>query len=70
MKQKQVKALLDYDLILFNEIKELKTRVKTHDTGHIKTAINVLGNRRKEIRRRLNGYIDWKDEYLLGCWDE
>lgn len=69
MKQRQVKALLDYDLILFNEIEELKRRVKPHDTGHIKTAINVLGNRRKEIRRRLNGYTDWKDDMLLGIWD-
>ena len=66
MKQKQIKALIDYDLMLFNEIEELKTRVRPQDTGHIRTTISVLTARRKEIRRRLDGYYDWKDDLLLG----
>lgn len=66
MKQKQIKALIDYDLMLFNEIEELKTRIRPHDTGHIRTTINVLKARRNEIRKRLNGYYDWKDDMLLG----
>ena len=66
MKQKQVKALIDYDLMLLNEIQELKTRLKPHDTGHIHTTINVLNARRREIRKRLDGYYDWRDDMLLG----
>ena len=66
MKQKQIKALIDYDLMLFNEIEELKTRIRPHDTGHIRTTINVLKARRKEIRKRLDGYYDWRDDMLLG----
>ena len=65
MKQKQVKALIDYDLMLLNEIHELETRIKPHDTGHIMTTINVLKARRREIRKRLDGFYDWKDELLL-----
>lgn len=65
MKQKQVKALIDYDLMLLNEIHELETRIKPHDTGHIMTAISVLKARRREIRKRLDGFYDWKDEMLL-----
>lgn len=66
MKQKQIKALIDYDLMLCNEVEELKTRLRSHDTGHIHTTISVLNARRQEIRKRLDGYYDWKDELLLG----
>ena len=67
MNHREIKQLAEYRVFLINEIEELKTRIKPHDTGHIKTAISVLQRRVKEIDRRKDGYFDWKDEYLIGC---
>ena len=66
MNHREIKQLAEYRLFLYNEIKELETRVKMHDTGHIKTTISTLKARIKEIDRRKDGYFDWKDEYLIG----
>ena len=66
MNHREIKQLAEYRLFLYNEIKELESRVKMHDTGHIRTTINTLKARIKEIDRRKDGYFDWKDEYLLG----
>ena len=66
MKRSERKALGEYRLFLYNEINELKKRIKPHDTGHIKTTISVLKARMREIDRRIDGYFDWKDEYLIG----
>ena len=52
--------------ILKQEIRVLENRVKFQDTGHIKTTINVLRTRVKEIERRLQGDPEWFDEYLIG----
>jgi len=52
--------------ILKQEIRVLENRVKYQDTGHIKTTINVLRTRVKEIERRLQGDPKWFDEYLIG----
>lgn len=67
MNHREIKQLAEYKLFLLNEIQELERRVQPHDCGHIKTAINVLRSRVKEINRRQNGYFDWKDDMLLGC---
>jgi hypothetical protein len=67
MNQREIKQLAEYRLFLCKEIEELKTRVKPHDTGHIRSAINTLTARVREIDRRKDGYFGWKDEYLLGC---
>ena len=67
MNHREIKQLAEYRLFLTNEIEELKTRIKLHDTGHIKTTISTLKARVKELDRRKDGYYDWKDDYLLGC---
>lgn len=68
MKNREIKQLAEYRMFLLNEINELKSRVKPHDCGHIKTAISVLEKRVKEINRRQDGYFDWKDDMLLGIF--
>ena len=73
-KQRSLEECQDLDrdaitrrLDFFNqEIAVLENRVQFQDTGHIKTAINVMGARRQEIERRLQGHPDWLDEYLIG----
>ena len=67
MNHREIKQLAEYRVFLLNEIEELKSRVKPHDTGHIRSAISTLTARVREIDRRKDGYFDWKDEYLLGC---
>ncbi len=51
---------------LEREIEILQQRVKLHDTGHIKTTINSLKARMREIKRYLNKDPEWYDEYLVG----
>ena len=54
-------------LDFFNqEISILENRVQFHDTGHIRTAINVLKARKREVERRRDGHPDWLDEFLFG----
>ena len=65
MNHREIKQLAEYRLFLTKEIKELETRLKPHDTGHIRTTINTLKNRIKEIDRRKDGYFDWKDDLLI-----
>ena len=67
MNHRQIKQLAEHRQFLLKEIEELRSRVKPHDTGHIKSAINTLTARVKELDRRKDGYYDWKDDYLLGC---
>ena len=50
MKRKQ---LMDHMFALMEEVKELITRLKPHDTGHIHTTINVLNDRVEEIKHHL-----------------
>lgn len=50
--------------IIKEEIEVLKSRVKPHDTGHIRTAISVMSRRAQEIEKRLHGDPDWYNEYL------
>lgn len=59
-------TILKHRNFLLQEIEELQTRVKPHDTGHIRSAIHVLRTRVKELDRQLNNDPEWKDEYLLG----
>ena len=47
------KELMDHMFALMNEVKELVTRLKPRDTGHIHTAINVINDRVEEIRHQL-----------------
>jgi hypothetical protein len=47
------KELMDHMFALMNEVRELVTRLKPRDTGHIHTTINVLNDRVEEIRHRL-----------------
>jgi len=54
---------------LIREIGELKSRVRDHDTGHIRTAIGVLTNRVKEIDRLRSKQTSWEDPLLLGIYD-
>ena len=47
------KELMDHMFALMNEVKELVTRLRPHDTGHIHTTINVLNDRVEEIKHHL-----------------
>lgn len=49
----ETKRELTHLVVLYDEVDELKSRVKQHDTGHIKTAISVLKGRIKEVRDKL-----------------
>ena len=73
-KQRSLEECQDIDreaiakrLDFFNEeISVLENRVQFHGTGHIKTAINVMKARKREIEHRMQGHPDWLDEYLHG----
>tara|TARA_A100001011_G_scaffold381569_1_gene450270 strand:- start:315 stop:569 length:255 start_codon:yes stop_codon:yes gene_type:complete len=73
-KQRSLEECQDLDreaiqkrLDFFNEeISILENRVQFQDTGHIKTAINVMRARKREIERRLQGEPGWIDEFLFG----
>ena len=45
---------VDKIIILMEEISVLKSRYKDQDTGHLRTAVNVLENRVKELRDRVH----------------
>jgi hypothetical protein len=47
------KELMDHMFALMEEVKELVTRLKPRETGHIHTTINVLNDRVEEIKHRL-----------------
>ena len=57
---------------LLKEIEFLKTQLHDHDTGHIRTAINVLEDRVKDIVDFLND-TDRKSKHLMNGimnWDK
>jgi len=45
---------LEHLIHLVREVEELRDRVQPEDTGHIRTAINVLENRISEIKVELS----------------
>ena len=49
---------LNHLVHLKDEINELKTRIRTEDTGHIHTTIGVLENRVEEITKKLAEELD------------
>ena len=51
---------------LESEIAYLETKIKPHDTGHIRTTISTLKARIREIERLAANDPDWNDDYLLG----
>ena len=57
---------------LLKEIEFLKTQLRDHDTGHIRTAINVLEDRVKEIESFLSD-VNVKSKHLMNGivnWDK
>ena len=48
--------MTDVDRLVFlvEEIAILKTKIEEHGTVHIRTAINVLEHRVKEVKEKLN----------------
>ena len=47
-------ATVDKIIVLMEEISVLKSRYKDTDTGHLRTTVNVLENRVKELRDRVH----------------
>jgi len=45
---------VDKIIMLMEEIAILKSRFQEHDTGNLKTAVNVLENRVKELKDRIH----------------
>ena len=45
---------VDKIIVLMDEIAVLKSRFKEHDTGNIRTTVNVLENRIQELRDRVH----------------
>ncbi|SVC10461.1 uncharacterized protein METZ01_LOCUS263315 [marine metagenome] len=41
--------------MLMEEIAILESRFEEHDTGHLKTAVNVLRNRVLELKGKIHG---------------
>ena len=57
---------------LLKEIEFLKTQIRDHDTGHIRTAIGVLEDRVKDIVEFLND-TDRRSKHLMNGivnWDK
>lgn len=48
---------LDRYKILQDEIKKLEAQLKPQDTGHINTAISVLGRRVLELEEEINARL-------------
>jgi len=44
---------MNHMFVLMDEVKELITRLQSHNTEHVHTAISVLNGRIDEIRNRL-----------------
>ena len=42
-------------IMLMEEIAVLESRFKDHDTGNLKTAVNVLKNRVVELKGKIHG---------------
>jgi hypothetical protein len=64
--EKARQARYRWKAFLESEISYLETRIKPHDTGHIKTTINTLRTRVREIERLQANDPNWYDEYLIG----
>ena len=47
-------ATVDKIIVLVEEIAVLKSRYTEHDTGHLRTAVNVLENRVQELKERVH----------------
>ena len=45
---------VDKIMILMEEIAVLKSRFEDTDTGHLRTAVNVLENRVQELKERVH----------------
>ena len=46
---------VDKIIMLMEEIAILESRFEEHDTGHLKTAVNVLRNRVLELKGKIHG---------------
>tara|TARA_B100001094_G_scaffold131313_1_gene127108 strand:- start:8248 stop:8430 length:183 start_codon:yes stop_codon:yes gene_type:complete len=55
---------IDYLTFLQQEIKELTSRFRPEDTGHIRTAVSVLKDRAEEVKSELRDL-----ESMLGKGD-
>lgn len=45
---------IDKIIVLMEEIAVLQSRYKESDTGHLRTTVNVLQNRIKELKERVH----------------
>ena len=45
---------VDKIIVLMEEIAVLESRFEEHDTGHLRTAVNVLKHRVKELKGRVH----------------
>ena len=45
---------VDKIIVLMEEIAILKSRFQEHDTGNLRTTVNVLENRIQELRERVH----------------
>ena len=45
---------VDKIIVLMEEISVLKSRLKDHDTGNLRTAVSVLENRVQELKERVH----------------
>ncbi len=48
-----IRALMNYMNFLLEEIKVLRKRIQTNNTGHIHTTVSVLEGRVKEIQDKI-----------------
>ena len=47
-------ATVDKIMVLMQEIAVIESRFEEHDTGHLRTAVNVMKDRVNELRSRVH----------------
>ena len=55
MSNERNQTTMEKIIILMEEIAVLESRFKDHDTGNLKTAVNVLKNRVVELKGKIHG---------------
>ena len=55
MSNERNQTIMEKIIMLMEEIAVLESRFKDHDTGNLKTAVNVLKNRVVELKGKIHG---------------
>lgn len=56
-------------IMLMDEIAIAKSRLEPHDTGHIHTSISWLQQRVEEVKKQIDGNIEYEKKDSKSLWD-